>query len=131
MDSHRKLIRRYPPITLVKERRLIARAKKGSRQCADEIVLRHLGFVAFRMYKRGFPELVRKYGDDLIAESIPLLYRQVHKYDLNYRDAEARPKPVRFASYIWKRIDGFVVDYFRREKERERREFAEMTLGGG
>src|SRR5580698_10015461 len=96
----------FTKISLLEERQLIAKAKRGSRKCSNEIVLRHMGFVAFRLHKRGFPEFVRRYGEDLLSESIPILYRHIKSYDLDYKDSEGNPKPVKFATYIWKRIDG-------------------------
>ena len=36
-------------ISLLEERRLIAKAKRGSRKCLNEIVLWHMGFVVFRL----------------------------------------------------------------------------------
>jgi hypothetical protein len=65
---------------------------------------------------------VRRYGEDLLSESIPLLYRKIKTYDLHYRDAQGKPKPVKFVSYIWKRVDGFIIDSFKREYQREKRE---------
>jgi len=91
-----------------------------TRKCLNEIVLRHMGFVAFRLHKRGFPEFVRRYGEDLLSESIPILYRHIKSYDLEYRDSEGRPRPVKFATYIWKRIDGFIIDFLRKEMLREK-----------
>jgi hypothetical protein len=114
--------RRYPTLSLKEERRLIAKAKRGSKECANEIVLRHVGFVVFRLHKRGWPDLVRRYGEDLLSESIPLLYRQIITYELHYRDAQGKPKRVKFVSYIWKRVDGFIIDSFKRENQREKRE---------
>jgi len=38
------------------------------------------------------------------------------------KDKEGNKKPVRFVSYIWKRIDGFIVDYLRQEIEKDRLE---------
>ena len=38
-----------------------------------------------------------------------------------YRDKKGNFKPVRFSSYIWKRIDGFILDSLKKELERERR----------
>jgi DNA-directed RNA polymerase specialized sigma subunit len=35
--------------------------------------------------------------------------------NLDYRDKHGNLKPVRFISYIWKRIDGFIIDYLREE----------------
>jgi DNA-directed RNA polymerase specialized sigma subunit len=100
---------------LRQERRLIARAQKGSRECRDEIVMRHLGFVAFRVRRRVYPSLLRRYGEDIFSAAIPILFQKVETYDLRYRDPERRRRPVRFASYIWKRIDGFVIDSIRNE----------------
>ena len=107
--------RAYPALSLRQERRLIARAQKGSRKCRDEIVLRHLGFVAFRVRRKIYPSLLRRYGEDIYSAAIPILFDKVKTYDLRYRDIERRRKPVRFVSYIWKRIDGFVIDSIRNE----------------
>ena len=46
---------KYPRITLIEERRLIAKAKKGSKKEIEELVLRHTKFVIFRIYKKTFP----------------------------------------------------------------------------
>lgn len=109
-------------LSLVQERRLIRKAQHGSRQCRNEIVLRHVPFVASRVRKKVFPNLLRRYADDLIAASVPELCRKVSTYDLRYRDETGRPWPVPFASYIWKRIDGFIIDYVKRETARDRKE---------
>ena len=77
--------------------------------------MRHLGFVAFRVRRRVFPNLLRRYGEDIFSAAIPILFQKVETYDLRYRDVERRRRPVRFASYIWKRIDGFVIDSIRNE----------------
>jgi len=104
---YRELAHRYPKISLAEERRLIALAKKGSDKSAEEIVLRHIGFVIFRLHKRIFPEFVRRFGEELLSESILILYQKIKTYDLDYCDKEGNPKPVKFVSYIWKRVDGF------------------------
>jgi DNA-directed RNA polymerase specialized sigma subunit len=122
------VFRRYPTLSLLEERCLIAKAKRGSRKCANEIILRHLEFIVFRLHKRGWPDLVRRYGEDLLSESIPLLYRQLKTYDLNYRDGRGRPKPVKFVSYIWKRVDGFIIDSLRKENQREKQEIFTHSL---
>ena len=97
------------------ERRLISKAQKGSKKSKDEIVLRHIGFLIFRIHRRVFPELLRRFGEDLLEEAILIVYKKVDSYDLCYRDKQGNPNPVKFVSYIWKRIDGFVIDYLRKE----------------
>ena len=49
-----------------------------------------------------------------------ILYDKIKTYDLRYKDKYGNPKPVRFSSYIWKRIDGFIIDYIKNELEKER-----------
>ena len=124
MKHYRQIAQQYPGVSLRQERPLIALAQKGSKVSADEIVLRHIGFVIFRLHKCAFPGLVRRYGEDLVSESIPILYRQIERYDLRYRykDSCGRSRPVKFVSYIWKRIDGFLIDSLKKEYARERRE---------
>ncbi len=109
------IVRRYPKITLSEERRLILKAQKGSKKSKDEIVLRHVGFLIFRIHKIAFPSLVRSFGEDLLAEAILIVYKKIDSYDLGYCDKKGNPKPVKFISYIWKRIDGFIIDSLRKE----------------
>lgn len=77
--------------------------------------MRHLGFVAFRVRRKIYPSLLRRYGEDIFSAAIPILFQKVKTYDLRYQDGEGRRRPVRFASYVWKRIDGFVIDSIRNE----------------
>ena len=105
----------YPKISLSEERRLISKAQKGSKKSKDEIVLRHIGFLIFRIHRRVFPHLIRRFGEDLLEETILIIYKKIESYNLDYRDKQGNPRPVKFVSYIWKRIDGFIVDYLKKE----------------
>lgn len=69
-ERHLYLSKQYPKISLQEERRLITKAKKGSKKEADELVLRHIGFVIFRINKRVFPSHRRRFGDELFSEAI-------------------------------------------------------------
>jgi DNA-directed RNA polymerase specialized sigma subunit len=88
----------------------------------EELVLRHIGFVIFRIRKKAFPAYVRRFGEDLLSQAVFILYDKIKSYDLKYRDKQGNPKPVRFSSYIWKRIDGFIIDSLKKELEREKRQ---------
>ena len=114
-ESYKHIIRRYPRISLSEERKLILKAQKGSKKSRDELVLRHLGFLIFRIYKIVFPSLIRSFGEDLLAKAILIVYKKIESYDLNYCDKHGNPNPVKFTSYIWKRIDGFIIDSLKRE----------------
>lgn len=113
--SYSGIVRRYPKISLSEERRLILEAQKGSKKSKDEIVFRHIGFLIFRIHKIAFPSLVRSFGEDLLAEAILIIYKKIESYDLNYCDKHGNPNPVKFVSYIWKRIDGFIIDSLKKE----------------
>lgn len=117
------MTQQYPKIPLTEERRLIALAQKGSKKSTEEIVLRHIGFLIFRLHKKAFPMFLKRFGEDLVSEATFILYQKIKTYDLDYCDAHGNPKPVKFASYIWKRIDGFILDSLKKEilKERETR----------
>ena len=97
---YRAIIPEYPNISLSEERRLIARAQKGSNKSAEEIVLRHIAFVIFRIHKRAFSEFLRRFGEDLLSEAIPVLHQKIKTYNLDYRDKKGKRNPVKFASYI-------------------------------
>ena len=115
MNTYKLIIQRYPRISLSEERRLIQKAQKGSKKSKDELVLRHISFLVFRIHKVAFPELIRRFGEDLLEEAILIVYNKIKSYDLDYCDKQGNPHPVRFISYIWKRIDGFIIDYLRKE----------------
>ncbi len=113
--SYSHVMRRYPKITLSEERRLILRAQRGSKRSREELILRHVGFVIFRIHKVAFPALIQRFGEDLLEEAILIIYKKIKSYDLDYRDDKGRPNPVKFTSYIWKRIDGFIIDSLKKE----------------
>ena len=114
-EAYREVVRRYPKLPLAAERRLIAQAKKGMKASHDELVLRYIGFVIWRLRTKVFPPYLRRHGEDMLSAAIPLLYQKVRTYNLNYRDRDGNKKPVKFSSYIWKRIDGFAIDFLKRE----------------
>lgn len=123
-ESYRKTCAKYPRISLKEERRLIAHAKKGSKRHAEEIILRHLGFVIFRLHKVAFPEYLRRFGEDVLSESIPVMYSKITTYNLRYKDKKGSFKPVKFSSYIWKRIDGLIIDSLKKEYSKDKLEEA-------
>ena len=114
-NTYKPIIQRCPRISLSEERRLIQKAQKGSKKSKDELVLRHINFLIFRIHKVAFPELIQRFGEDLLEEAILIVYNKIENYDLDYCDKQGNPHPVRFISYIWKRIDGFIIDYLRKE----------------
>jgi len=120
-QSYRDIVRRYPRLSLSEERHLISKAQKGSRKSKDEIVFRHISFLIFRIHKVAFPVLIRRFGEDLLAEAILIAYKKIESYDLNYRDKQGNLNPVKFVSYIWKRIDGFIIDFLKRELNEPKR----------
>jgi DNA-directed RNA polymerase specialized sigma subunit len=116
-EAYQDVLKNYSPLSLSEERRLLRSAKKGSRQCADELILRHVGFVIFRLRRKLSPALLHRMGEDMLSEMIPLLYKKVQSYRLNYRDERGKHKAVKFSSYIWKRVDGFIIDTLRQEAQ--------------
>jgi len=114
-ETYRQLTHKYPKISLYQERRLIKQAQGRSKVKKDELVLRHIGFVIFRIHKIAFPTYRARFGEDILSQAILILYDKIKTYDLRYKDKYGNSKPVRFSSYIWKRIDGFIIDYLKRE----------------
>ena len=118
--TYRSIIRKYPKISLQEERRLIRKAKNGLKQAADELVLRHIGFVIFRINKRAFPVYARRFGEDILSQAIVLMYAKIQTYNLRYYDEQGNFNPVRFVSYIWKFIDGLILASLRKELRHEK-----------
>lgn len=105
-DVYRQAAARYSRISLDEERQLIAQAQRDSKNKAEEVVLRHVGFVIRRLRKKAFPSYLARYGEDILSDAIFILYDKIKTYDLQYKDRQGNLRPVRFSSYIWKRIDG-------------------------
>jgi DNA-directed RNA polymerase specialized sigma subunit len=118
--TYRDVIHKYPRISLQEERRLIRAAKRGGKAQAEELVLRHIGFVIFRIHKRAFPAYARRFGEDLLSQGIFLLYDKIHSYNLRYYDENGIFKPVRFVSYVWKAVDGLILASLRKELRHEK-----------
>ena len=114
-ETYHSIVWRYPKIPLPEERRLISEAQKGSKKSKDELVFRHVGFLIFRIHRIVFPNLIQRFGEDLLEEAILIVYNKIESYDLDYRDKQGNPNPVKFISYIWKRIDGFIIDSLKKE----------------
>jgi len=109
----------FQRISLSEERHLIDRAQRGHKKETDELVLRHIGFIAFRINRKVFPHYRKRFGQDIFSEATFVLYDKIATYDLTYKDRRGNPKPVRFSSYIWKRIDGFILDFLKEVRIRE------------
>jgi hypothetical protein len=43
----------------------------------DELVLRHISFLIFRIHKVAFPELIQRFGEDLLEEAILIVYNKI------------------------------------------------------
>jgi len=113
--AYHAVAKENPRLSFRQERRLIAKAQRGSADCVNRLVLSHVGFVMFRLRTIVYPHVLWRLGDDLLADDVMMLYDKVGTYDLGHRDRQGRRKPVRFASYIWKRVDGFIIDALNRE----------------
>jgi DNA-directed RNA polymerase specialized sigma subunit len=110
-----------PALSLAEERRLIAKAKKGYKAETEELILRHVGFIIFRIHKKVFPVYAERFGEEMLTQAVFILYEKIKTYNLHYRDKNGAFKPVRLSSYIWKRIDGFILDFLKKELLMERR----------
>jgi len=64
---------------------------------------------------------VARYGEDILSKAVFILYDKTKTYNLEYKDRQGNLKPVQFSFYIWKRIDGFIIDSVKKEIRRQRR----------
>lgn len=119
--TYSSIIRKYPRLSLQDERRLIRQAKK-QKEKADELVLRHISFLIFRIRKKTFPKHIERFGEDILSQAIFMLYSKIKTYNLRYYDKQGNFKPVRFVSYIWKAVDGHILACLKKELENEKRQ---------
>lgn len=119
-ETYRKAIPEYQKLSLGEERRLIAQAKRHCKGKADELILRHISFAIFRIHKIIFPIYKDRFSEDILSQLVFILYDKIQSYNLRHKDRKGNPRPVRFSSYVWKRIDGFILDYLKKELKRER-----------
>lgn len=117
-EAYRHLKQKYPKISLYQERRLIKQAQDRSKAKKNELVERHIRFVIFRINKIVFTPYRARFGEDILSQAVFILYDKIKTYNLRYKDKYGNPKRVRFSSYIWKRIDGFIIDYLKNELEK-------------
>ena len=115
------ITRKYSKLTFQDERRIIRQAKK-QKDKADELVLRHVSFVIFRICKKTFPKYIERFGEDILSQAIFMLYEKIKTYNLRYYDKQGNFKPVRFVSYIWKAVDGHILACLKKELEKEKRQ---------
>ena len=94
LRSYSAIAQCYPKISLSEERRLISEAQKGSKKSRDELVLRHIEFLKFRIRRIVFPHLAQRFKDDLLGEAILIVYAKIESYNLNYRDKQGNPIPL-------------------------------------
>jgi hypothetical protein len=85
----------------------------------------------WRLRRKVFRPHLERYGEDMLSAAIPVLYEKVGTYNLKYRDRSGVFKPVRFGSYIWKRIDGLAIDYLKRENRAGRVAYDDAIMSGG
>jgi hypothetical protein len=76
-ETYSGIVRQYPRISLYEERRLIAKAQRGFQKSKNEIVLRHVSFLIFRIHRIVFPALIRRCGDDLLEDAILIVYKKL------------------------------------------------------
>ena len=119
--AYSSITRKYSKLTLQDERRLIRQAKK-EKDKADELVLRHINFLIFRICKKTFPKYIERFGEDILSQAIFMLYGKIETYNLRYYDKQGNFKPVRFVSYIWKAVDGHILASLKKELEREKQQ---------
>ena len=118
-EAYRHLKSKYPKISIHQERRLIKQAQGRSKAKKNELIERHIWFVIFRINKIVFSPYRTRFGEDILSETIPILDKKIQTYNLRYKDKKGNSKRVRFSSYIWKRIDGFIIDYLKNELSME------------
>ena len=76
-----RILPKYPRITLIEERRLIAKAKKGFKKEIEELFLRHIGFIIFRIYKKTFPVYIERFGEEILSDATFILYDKIKTYN--------------------------------------------------
>jgi len=69
-ETYRQIAFKYPKISLEEERQLIAQAKGNSKEKAEEVVLRHVGFIIYRIQKMAFPSYMTRFGEDILFEAV-------------------------------------------------------------
>ncbi|MBF0523284.1 MAG: hypothetical protein HQL24_09550 [Candidatus Omnitrophica bacterium] len=79
-ESYNRALPRYSKLSLVEERRLIAKAKRGCKAATEELVLRHVGFVIFRIHKKVFPLYITRFGEDILAQAVISLVAMLNKH---------------------------------------------------
>ena len=46
---------------------------RGQQKETEELLLRHVGFIIFRIHKKTFPAYVNRFGEDIFSQAVYLL----------------------------------------------------------
>ena len=115
-DQYKQIIRKYPKLPLLDERRLIRFAKRGNSSAQRTLLLHQVGFLIFRIRTTLYPSVVREYGEDILQECLLWTPNKIRSYNLRYRNVKGVFQPVQFRSYIWKGVTGVILQYIRKNK---------------
>ena len=77
-ETYRNNILKYQKLSLDEERHLIAQAKRGDKGKADELILRHIGFVIFRINKIIFPIYRDRFSADPDRSNDAFIYEALN-----------------------------------------------------
>jgi len=80
--AYREIARQYDRLPLQQERRLIARAQRGSTKSAEEIVMRLVGFVMYRLRDIVYPSVLWRWmtwtqANGCTRDSVPGSHRRI------------------------------------------------------
>ena len=109
-------VAKYKNLSRQEERQLIKLAQAGDEKAFEELILGHIGFFQFRIKTILFPNLAKRYGDDILQECLLLATKKVRTFDLCYRNKKGRLKPVYFRTYLWKAVTGLILQFIKKYK---------------
>jgi len=118
-SEYKKIAAKHKPLSLVDERRLIARAKKGDTSARDKLICHLIGFLLFRIETTLYPCLKNEFGMDIINECILFAEKKINRYNLRFRNKKGKHVKVYLRSYLWKGITGIMITYIKQNRNLE------------
>lgn len=116
-ESYYEIARNYRKLSLVEERKLIAKAKQGKASARQKLILCQTGFFLYRVNTMLYQAIRMRYGEDIIHECMKYALEKVSSYNLRYRNKSGELKPVYFRTYLWKGITGIIAGSVKKKKE--------------
>lgn len=116
-ERYYETVRQHKKLPILRERKLIASAKKGNKLAQNELLLHLTGFFIYRIYTTLYSSIIKQYGEDILQDCFLFTVKVINSYKLRYKNKEGKIQIVHLSTYMWKGITGIMLNHIKSKKE--------------